>query len=228
MKEFDQIDNVEVISRQPALIATPFTDGPVPTKGIDEVLLADERTIFVCNVETAPECEFWAPKHESVRSHLGKHSMSPRRVAQRRQNEAVQAEREKAARKIARLTAQLERSKPRPPKSVKAQIDTAVETASKENEQMNEATPPARSGTSRRIHLVPSEASQPKESPQQKESRLGKAKATWRSQRITRMAQDLIAELAEYEKDVVTLHRKATAYDRIARTMGLDPDATES
>ena len=83
----DIIDGSPVILRQIARLMTPASrheDGLSPTYGVDECLLEDGRTVFQCVHPDGLDCVYWAPKGESVRSHLRIHVLPKRKAEQDR------------------------------------------------------------------------------------------------------------------------------------------------
>lgn len=72
------VENTAVVARQKAtLSAYNLRDGgsaPHNYPSIDEVLLADERTVYQCASPRDPNCNFTAETGESVRAHQKVHS----------------------------------------------------------------------------------------------------------------------------------------------------------
>lgn len=89
----DTIDGVAVVARATAQVATPLTKGvPADVKGVDEVLLADERTVYQCVQVPVTECGLFFETAISARAHLVKHS-AKRELARQRTAEAEEAAR---------------------------------------------------------------------------------------------------------------------------------------
>jgi hypothetical protein len=71
-----KIDGQDIITREPAIVVTPIVPGKaLPTEpliGVDQVLLADERTVYVCAVPDA-DCHYAASRIGAIIPHLKRH-----------------------------------------------------------------------------------------------------------------------------------------------------------
>ncbi len=93
----DVINHIPVIVRQPAQTEVPGTGNFAANRSIDECMLANDTTVFQCNYEAAPDCEYSANTARSVLAHLRAHS--PKIALRRVEAEKAKVERELAERK---------------------------------------------------------------------------------------------------------------------------------
>lgn len=73
----ETVNGVRVIARQPAMLAGPNSNGvKAAIRGVDEVLLENNRTLFQCT--RSEFCDYVADRPESVRAHLPVHGTTRR------------------------------------------------------------------------------------------------------------------------------------------------------
>lgn len=90
----DEIDGVVVVARQKATCNTPVTNGDATLSTVEELLLADERTVFQCAHPDGPDCNASFDNATSALAHQSTHSA---------RRKAAKLERELAERKQRRI-----------------------------------------------------------------------------------------------------------------------------